>query len=54
MQLSHWELLKTLKSVRGELVEPRSSQQNQQLTKTPFESQGERRVFIETAIKYDE
>jgi Asp-tRNA(Asn)/Glu-tRNA(Gln) amidotransferase A subunit family amidase len=44
---SYWELLKALKPVRGELVEPHSSQQNQLLTKTPFDKLRANGGFLE-------
>jgi hypothetical protein len=45
-----WELLKTLKSVRGELVEPHLSQQNQPLTKSPFDKLRANGGFLEVAF----
>jgi hypothetical protein len=42
--------LKTLKSVRGELVEPHLSQQNQMLTKSPFDKLRANGGFLEVAF----
>jgi hypothetical protein len=46
---SYWELLKTLKPVRGELVEPHASQQNQLLTKTPIDKLRANGGFLEVS-----